>query len=132
MPQELATSFNHAAHVNSALLHATRPGATSAAIYAAAKHAYAAAGAAEDIELHHQGGPCGYVERDWVVTPSGEQKVSLPQAFAYNPSLRGAKIEDTVLVTNDAAEVLTPTPSLPVIETTIDQVTYRSAGVLIR
>ena len=131
-PAALEESFTHVAQINSALLHATRPGATSAAIYAAAQKAYAAAGAAEDIQLHHQGGPCGYVERDWIITPQGEQVVALPQSLAYNPSLRGAKVEDTVLVTNDGTEVLTPTPSLPVIETSIDGSTYLSAGVLIR
>jgi Xaa-Pro dipeptidase len=132
VPPDLSASFAHTAQINSELLHATRPGATSAAIYAAAKKAYAAAGAAEEIELHHQGGACGYVERDWVVTPSGQQTVALPQGFAYNPTLRGAKIEDTVLVTNDGVEVLTATPSLPVLESTVGSVTCRSAGVLVR
>lgn len=132
LPQDLSASFSHAAQINSVLLNATRYGATSAAIFEAAQKAYAAAGAGEEIELHHQGGPCGYVERDWVITPAGHQIVVLPQAFAYNPSLRGAKIEDTVLVTNEGAEVLTATPSLPVLETAIGSATYRSAGVLVR
>jgi Xaa-Pro dipeptidase len=132
LPQDLSAAFCHAAQINSELLHATRSGATSAAIYAVAEKAYAATGAPEEIERHHQGGPCGYVERDWLITPTGQQTVVLPQAFAYNPSLRGAKVEDTVLVTNDRVEVLTETPSLPVRETTVDRVTYGSAGVLIK
>lgn len=132
MPQELSAAFTHAAQINAQLLHATRPGATSAAIYAAAQRAYAEAGAPEEIELHHQGGPCGYVERDWVITPAGKQTVALPQALAYNPSLRGAKIEDTVIVTNDGAAVLTCTPSLPMLEAAVDRHTYKAAGVLIK
>ena len=86
----------------------------------------------EEIELHHQGGPCGYTEREWLITPSGEETVVLPEAFAYNPSLRGAKVEDTALVIEDAVEILTDTPTLPVIETVIDGGVYRSAGVLQR
>ncbi|MBB6147107.1 antitoxin VapB [Silvibacterium bohemicum] len=132
VPKELAASFTHAAQINAELLHATRPGATSAAIFAVAKKAYAAAGVPEEIERHHQGGPCGYVERDWVITPHGEQTVALPQAFAYNPSLRGAKAEDTVLVTKDGVEVLTGTPSLPVIESEVGGKIYRAAGVLVK
>jgi Xaa-Pro dipeptidase len=132
LPEDLSASFCHAAHIHSELLHATRPGATAATLYATAQKAYAAGSAPEEIELHHQGGPCGYVERAWLITPAGEQTVDLPQAFAYNPSLRGAKVEDTVLVTNEGVEMLTGTPSLPVLETTIDQVTYRSAGALIK
>ena len=132
VPDDLAASFVAAARIHSELLHATRPGATSAQLFDVAHKAYTSAGAAEEIELHHQGGPCGYTERDWLITPTGEETVALPQAFAYNPSLRGAKAEDTALATEDAVEILTETPTLPVIETVLDGVTYRSAGVLQR
>jgi antitoxin VapB len=132
IPEDLAASFIAAARIHSELLHATRAGATSAQLFAVAKQAYASVGAAEEIELHHQGGPCGYTERDWLITPAGKDIVTDPQAFAYNPSLRGAKVEDTTLLNESSIEVLTETPSLPVIETTLDGVTYRSAGVLQR
>jgi Xaa-Pro dipeptidase len=132
IPEDLAASFTAVARINSEMLHATRPGATSAQLFAAARQAYASAGAAGDIELHHQGGPCGYNEREWLITPSGTRTVEPPEAFAYNPSLRGAKVEDTVLVNNSSIEVLTATPSLPVIETVLDGTPYRAAGVLQR
>jgi antitoxin VapB len=132
MPAELSTAFDAVAKVNAELLHATRDGAVSSDIFAATKRAYAAVGAAEEIERHHQGGACGYAERDWVVTPQGTEHVVTPQAFAYNPSLRGAKAEDTVVLVNGAMEVLTATPGLPVVNTEISGVTYRSAGVLVR
>ena len=132
VPADLAGSFKSAAHIHSELLHATRAGATSAQLFDVAHKAYVAAGADEEIELHHQGGPCGYTEREWIITPSGTETVALPQAFAYNPSLRGAKVEDTAVVTEVAVEILTDTPTLPIIETVIDGEVYRSAGVLQR
>jgi antitoxin VapB len=132
VPEDLAASFIAAARIHSELLHATRPGATSAKLFEVAREAYKSVGAAEEIELHHQGGPCGYTERDWLITPTGEETVALPQAFAYNPSLRGAKVEDTVLAGENSIEVLTATPTLPIIETIIDGVAYRSAEVLER
>ena len=132
VPADLAASFTAAARIHSELLHATRPGATSAQLYAVAEKAYASVGAPEEINLHHQGGPCGYTEREWLITPSGKETVVLPEAFAWNPSLRGAKVEDTALVTGSAVEILTDTPTLPVIETVIDGEVYRSAGVLQR
>jgi antitoxin VapB len=137
MPAGLSASFAHVAQINAELLHATGPGATgqgatASSLYAVAQMAYATAGAAEELDLHHQGGPCGYVERDWLITPGGTQTVALPQSFAYNPSLRGAKVEDTVIVTDSGVEVLTPTPSLPVIETAVDGVAYWASGALIR
>ena len=132
LPAELAAAFQAAAQINAEILHATHDGAVSSDLFAVAQRAYTAAGAADEIERHHQGGPCGYAERDWVITPNGNERVVSPQAFAYNPSLRGAKVEDTVLRANGAIEVLTETPALPVIETAAEGVSYRSAGVLVR
>lgn len=132
MPAELAAAFEAAAQIHAEILHATREGAVSGEIFGVARRAYAAAGAADEIERHHQGGPCGYTERDWVITPGGLERVTAPQAFAYNPSLRGAKAEDTVVLADGKIEVLTATPELPVIEATANGVSYQSAGVLIR
>lgn len=132
VPAELAAAFQAAAKIHAGILHATREGAISSEIFAAARRAYTAVGAADEIEQHHQGGPCGYTERDWVITPCGIERVTAPQAFAYNPSLQGAKAEDTVVLADGKIEVLTATPELPVIEAVVDGVSYQSAGVLVR
>lgn len=132
VPEDLAASFTTAARIHSELLHATRSGATSGQLFEVARKAYSSAGAAGEIELHHQGGSCGYTERDWIIQPGGADTVVLPQAFAYNPSLHGAKIEDTALVKDTEVEILTDTPTLPVIETAVNGEMYRSAGVLVR
>lgn len=129
MPAALAANFEKVARINAALLHATRAGATSAQLYAVAAHGYADAGVPDEIAKHHQGGACGYVERDWVATPSGTERVDAVQGFAWNPSLQGAKAEDTVLLSDGAIEIVTPTPELPVIETEVGGVVYRSPGV---
>jgi Xaa-Pro dipeptidase len=131
MPAALAANFEKAARINAELLHATRAGVTSADLYAVAARGYAAAGLPDEITKHHQGGACGYLERDWLATPKGTQKVDAVQAFAWNPSLQGAKAEDTALLHNGAIEILTATPDLPVIETTVGGKVYRSAGVFL-
>jgi antitoxin VapB len=131
-PAELTSAFEAAARIHAEILRATRDGAVSSEIFAATRRAYAAAGDAAEIERHHQGGPCGYSARDWVIKPHGTERVAAPQAFAYNPSLRGAKAEDTVVLSNGKFEVLTATPALPTIDITLDNVTYTSAGVLVR
>jgi Xaa-Pro dipeptidase len=129
MPAALAANFEKAAAINAALLHSTRTGATSAALYAVAASGYADAGFPDEITHHHQGGPCGYLERDWVATPAGAQTVDPVQAFAWNPSLQGAKAEDTAILSDGAIEIVTATPDLPVIDTALDGKLYRSAGV---
>ncbi|HTX41431.1 MAG TPA: M24 family metallopeptidase [Acidobacteriaceae bacterium] len=131
MPAELAANFEKAAQINAELLHATRAGATSAELYAVAAKGYADAGVPDEIAKHHQGGACGYLERDWVATPDGTERVDAVQGFAWNPSLRGAKAEDTALLRGGEIEILTATPELPAIETNVGGKIYRSAGVFL-
>ncbi|HVZ82202.1 MAG TPA: M24 family metallopeptidase [Terracidiphilus sp.] len=132
LPAELAARFQSAANVNAVLLDATRSGATSAALYRMAQQAYAAEGFPGEERLHHQGGATGYFEREWVATPEGAETVVSPQAYAWNPSIRGGKAEDTVIVSGDKLEWLTSTPSLPVLESTVNGRVYRAAGVLVK
>jgi hypothetical protein len=59
------------------------------------------------------GGACSYDSRDWFLTSSTRETVRAPQAFAWNPSLPGAKAEDTFLLTADGPEILTRSPDWP-------------------
>ncbi len=132
LPGELAARFAAAARVNAALLDATRVGATSAGLFKTVQSAYAAEGFPGEEEFHHQGGAAGYGEREWLATPSGEETVENKQAFAWNPSIRGGKVEDTVVLRDGTIECLTETAELPIVETTLNGATYRSAGVLVK
>jgi antitoxin VapB len=132
VPTELAARFVSAAKVNAALLDATRVGATSGDLFRVAQAAYVAEGYAGEERFHHQGGPTGYNEREWVATPAGTEILVDNQAFAWNPSIRGGKTEDTVLLRGGKIEYLTATPELPVIEATVNGKTYISAGVLVK
>ena len=132
LPVGLEARFKSAAQVNAALLDATRVGATSAELFAVAQAAYAAEGFPGEEQFHHQGGPTGYGEREWVATPTGTQTVVDNQAFAWNPSIRGGKAEDTVLLREGKIEWLTATPDLPVIEASVNGKVYPAAGVLVK
>jgi Xaa-Pro dipeptidase len=132
LPEDLARGFRVAAQVNAVLLQASKPGATSAELYATAAATYAAAGAPGEEKNHHQGGPAGYAERDWLATPSGTQTLASVQGVAWNPSAFGGKVEETTLITPAGAETLTSTPTLPQVETSVGGQTYISAGVLLR
>ena len=131
LPAELARGFSTAAQVNAALQHASRAGSTADSLFQVAVEAYAAAGFPAEEQLHHQGGACGYLEREWVAAPGGRNAVHAPQAFAWNPSCRGGKVEDTTLALDDTIELLTGTPRLPRVVTEVGGVPYTSAGVLI-
>jgi Xaa-Pro aminopeptidase len=131
LPSDLAERFHAAAQVNAALLDATRVGASSAELFRVAADAYAREGFAGDEQMHHQGGATGYWEREWIATPEGKEQVVDHQAFAWNPSVRGGKVEDTVLLHEGKIELLTPTPELPALESNANGNSYPATGVLI-
>ncbi len=132
LPKELEARFRSAAQVNAALLDASRVGATSAELFKVAQNAYEAEGYLGEERFHHQGGPTGYWEREWVATPKGTETVVNNQAFAWNPSIRGGKAEDTAILRDGKIEWLTATPELPVIPATAGGNEYPASGVLIR
>ena len=133
LPEELAARFNSAAHVNAALLNASRVGATSAELFKGAQAAYAAEGIPGEERFHHQGGTAGYGEREWLATPAGTEVVVNNQAFAWNPSIRGGKVEDTVILRDGVIENLTATPELPQLtDAIVEGSTYAAAGVLVK
>jgi antitoxin VapB len=132
MPQKLVDGFEAAAKVNAALFHATRAGVTARQLYSVAKAAYAAAGFPGAEELHHQGGATGYGEREWIATPQGAEIVVDRQAFAWNPSCQGGKVEDTVVLRDGAIELLTETTEFPSVVTVVGGQSYSSSGVLLR
>ena len=132
LPAELGARFRSAAQVNAALLHATRVGVTSAELFRVAQAAYTAEEFPGEERFHHQGGATGYGEREWVATPEGKETVVDSQAFAWNPSIRGGKAEDTVILHNGKIEWLTATPELPVINAEFNGKVYPAAGVLVK
>lgn len=127
---EMEQRFAVAAGVNARMLHATREGVRSDELFHAAEQAYAEMGFSGEEKLHHQGGATGYFEREWIARPGGGESVKSPQAFAWNPTVQGAKVEDTVLFRDGSFEVLTATPDLPTVTTFVDGGEYSSAGVL--
>ena len=102
---------------------ATKPGTLVSDIFVRAQEEYAATGFADEWQLHHQGGGTGYEGRDFLGTPTATEYVQDWQAFAWNPSITGTKVEDTMLISRDnPPEVLTrsATSDWPQTEVTID------------
>lgn len=100
--------------VERAFLDATVPGARVGDVLATGAAAYGKNGfAADEANRHHQGGPTGYETRDHLATERCDEPVEAMQAFAWNPSVPGLKVEDTVLATPTGIEVLTADPEWP-------------------
>lgn len=129
---ELRRRMRAVAEVEATAHVATRPGAPVREVLARMIESYARVGFADAWRAHHQGGACSYGSRDYVVTPRSTERVHASQAFAWNPSVPGAKSEDTVLVSHEGLEVLTHTPGWPMIELDVDGRMFVRPDVLVR
>lgn len=107
LPDEVRRKAEAVARVEAAFILGTRPGRALGEIFQEALDAYAQVGFPDEWQLHHQGGPAGYEPREYVAVPGSNDLVRLGQVYAWNPSITGAKSEDTILVGERENEVLT-------------------------
>ena len=89
---------------------ATRPGRTLADAFEDCRRFYAEEGFPDEWRLHHQGGLTGYASREIIATPQTLQEIKVDQAFAWNPSITGAKAEETFILDESGPEVITQIP----------------------
>jgi Xaa-Pro dipeptidase len=87
-------------------VEATRPGRTVAEVFADIQRFYGDAGFPGEWRLHHQGGLTGYASRELIATPASDHEIAAGQAFAWNPSITGAKAEETFVLTEAGPEVV--------------------------
>jgi hypothetical protein len=102
--------------VEAAYFTATRPGAAVSEVLERGSAAYGVHGFdADEWRRHHQGGPAGYNGRDPRAIAGLPDRVQTGQAFAWNPSAPGAKVEDTVVIGPEPSspEVLSVDPRWP-------------------
>lgn len=89
--------------VRDAMHAATAPGRSLGDVLDAARVAYAEAGFADEWREHHQGGSIGYQARERVAVPGDPTPIRPGMAFAWNPSIAGTKVEDTIVVDGDGS-----------------------------
>jgi Xaa-Pro dipeptidase len=89
---------------------ATRPGRTLADAFEDCRRFYAEEGFPDEWRLHHQGGLTGYASREIIATPQTLREIKVDQAFAWNPSITGAKAEETFILDESGPEVITQIP----------------------
>lgn len=107
----------HVREIEAQALDSCKPGVALNAVYHQLKQAYEQHGYVRAIREHHQGGTCGYLAREIVANPHTGDTLKANMAVAWNPSLPGAKIEDTFVILEDGKlENLTFDPSFPSVE----------------
>ena len=121
VPADVQKRIDATARVNAMLIAHTLPGRSLDDVFQRGQREYAATGFPDEWRFHHQGGAVGYEPREFLGLLGSKDEVSVGQAYAWNPTIAGAKMEDTILVGARGNEILTTTPSWPVISVKIPE-----------
>jgi hypothetical protein len=100
LSEQQAQLHRHVREIESQALNLCKPGTSLNTIYHALAQAYEQHGFPNAICEHHQGGTTGYLAREVVANPTTTDTLQAGIAVAWNPSLPGAKIEDTFVILN--------------------------------
>ncbi len=112
-PKALRRAYDELLEIEAVMLEHSRHGILVKDWFAQVQEVYAASGHQDAWRDHHQGGPTGYYTRDFVARPDSERMLVDGSAYAWNPSLAGLKVEDTVVLINDRLEILSEDPRWP-------------------
>lgn len=132
VPEELQNKIEKTAMVNAHYQAATVPGKSCAEIFEECKQWYADAGFPGEWKKHHQGGAIGYDDREYVIYPGIQETVLENQAFAWNPTITGAKVEDTIIAHKDGFEVITRTEDWPLLNVELNGKVYPQPTILVK
>lgn len=104
----------HIREIEAQALNACRAGISLNEVYQVLAQAYKEYQYPNAIREHHQGGTTGYLSREIIANPTTVDTLAQNMAIALNPSLAGAKIEDTFILLKDSQlENLTFDPNFP-------------------
>jgi Xaa-Pro aminopeptidase len=130
LTDDLCDKAESVAAIDAAFITATRPGQLLRDVFKAGLAAYAREGFSDEWRLHHQGGPAGYLPREFIVTTETRDAVAAGNAYAWNPSITGVKSEDTILVRDDGFENLTEIEGWPTVLARVDGKTIPRPAIL--
>lgn len=90
--------YSRILEVEADLLDATIVGNPFSKVIDVATRSYATHGfESNEWHHHHQGGPTGFMPRDWPATQASARLIQVNQPIAWNPTAEGWKVEDTLI-----------------------------------
>lgn len=130
LTDEIRGKAQAVADIDAVMIAATRPGKTLKDVFTQAEEAYSRNGYPGEWQKHHQGGLGGYEPREITATPTTNQPVLPNQTYAWNPTISGAKSEDTILVGEEKNVILTEIAGWPMLEIQADSEKIKRPAVL--
>jgi Xaa-Pro dipeptidase len=131
VPAVLLEKYRSVLRVEAAMLAASQQGTTAGAAFQRALAQYESEGYENEWQLHHQGGVAGYQSREIRATATSDWVLQPNMLVAWNPTIQGVKAEETCLVTKDGVEILTRTPSFPLMTVTVNGIEMALPDILV-
>jgi len=132
LPRELGEKYDANVFIDCTMMAHTRPGVLAREVLQKGIDAYKSRGYPEEWKLHHQGGSIGYTGRDYRVTFKTPDIIEEHQAFTWNPSVTGAKSEDTILATSRGPEMITRPILYPTLSLKVEGVNFVRPAILVK
>lgn len=129
--EEVKKAFLAAATIEGRVISSLREGLKFSEILEKQKAWYEELGIHEGWKYHFQGGPTGYVLVD-VHRNQTNKAVQVPQAFSWFTTVKGAKVEELTLLTEEGVEIASLGDNWPTIEVDTETGPFAVPGMLIR
>lgn len=94
------------AYIDAKMMHLSTIGVRLSDLYQPIRALYREIGLEAEMSQHHQGGITGYNARELICTPKNEVVLEEGFAIAWNPTIKGTKSEDTLIIHNGKNELL--------------------------
>ncbi|QMV42636.1 M24 family metallopeptidase [Cohnella cholangitidis] len=131
-PDEIVRKHAAVAEIDARMMDATRPGRSLDEMFVMLQLFYRDAGYADEIYKHHQGGFAGYATREQLALPGVSRRIEANGVYAWNPSITGVKSEDTLLLRDKGAEIITASGEYPTIVCKIGGGSWKRPDILVR
>ncbi|MHB1686744.1 MAG: M24 family metallopeptidase [Ignavibacteriaceae bacterium] len=133
LSKELTDNLNKVAILQAEYQAVTVPGASINQIFENSKKWYAELDDKGEWMNHHQGGAIGYDNREYIAYHGNPEVVQNQQGFAWNPTVPGAKVEQTIVAFKDSVETVTRDYDYwPMINVKLNGKIYPQPGILIK
>jgi Xaa-Pro dipeptidase len=130
-PAGLLPQFEKTAEIECRMIAATRPGVDDLVPHMIGKDAYKEFGFEDMYYKHHQGGPQGYYNREFLVSEHMHGITQVDQCYCYNPVVSGTKTEDAFIAMEKGPLFITKPFSFPKLTITVGGYTMERPGMLV-
>ena len=116
LTREILNARNIITNIDAEMILSSRPGIKYSDIFINEISKFKENGLENEWVNHHQGGPTGYEGRYFLTTQQSKGAIEENHAIAWNPSMRGFKSEDTIIVGKEKNLIITEDKNWPRIE----------------